>query len=464
MKFAKTLQSKVVLEWSTKYIDYKGLKGKLRTVERTKSTRENRLSSTTLRRSTDTIRSSNVSEHPKPQGLFSNSSQRAMSLTSIAESTSSLINKVSSMLTNWKKHSVDSTLPEHNPTPIVITSIETLMHQVNRYEREFFMMLKEELEKVDRFYESKEKESVESFEVIKRQYSRGRWAKQSTAADGPTISGSPDERQQKEVKHKKVKKLIEKALFEIYRGAELLRKYRVLNRIGFEKVLKKYEKITNVKVSKLYLSTIVNEKSFVKSSKLEKLIREVEDFYSVHFEEGSRKRSMRKLHVPNKKNVIPSLMFLALSLFMYLTIENTFGINPENYPRILAHANNCVKSRAIGIDKIINRLMGDSILEEKDLQDFSIGTFESEGDDDGYKDFETRNGSERYEYSEYEEYEDDNNDEEDSFSDEPKFKKYDFYTASYASRRLPIPMSIPSIIEVPENESSGLSSLSMDNG
>lgn len=230
-------------------------------------------------------------------------------------------------------------------------------------------------------------------------------------------------------------------MFEIYRGTELLRKYKSLNQIGFTKILKKYDKIANVNASKLYLSSVVNEKSFVKSSKLDKLIREIEEFYSIHYEEGSRRRSMKKLRVPSKRNVrhyssmwktglylglalpffiqsvylalnrnrdvflrdvnnidyeeysedasryrimqlyaamgmpiifmlmiginmhvwtrarinykfifdfdprdnidyhqyleIPSLMFLAQSIFMYLTIENTFGVRPEIYPKIL---------------------------------------------------------------------------------------------------------------------------------
>ncbi|CAG8446322.1 7582_t:CDS:10 [Acaulospora morrowiae] len=311
MKFAKTLQSEVVLEWSTKYVDYKGLKGKLRAVERAKRNRENRLSATTFRRSLESYRSypNDVNDDHRsefsvkqPPGLLSNASQRAMSFTSIAESTGSWFNKVSFMLSNWKKHSADSVFPDHHPTPIVITSLETLMLQANRQEREFFTMLQEELDKVNYFYEVKEKESIDSFEVVKQQYSQGEWTKKNTNS-GSRVIGSPDERLQKELKRKDIWKLIKKALFEIYRGTELLRKYRTLNQIAFTKVLKKYDKIANVNASKLYMSTVVNEKGFTKSKRLEKLIREIEDFYSEHFEEGSRRRSMKKLRIPSKKHI-----------------------------------------------------------------------------------------------------------------------------------------------------------------
>ncbi|CAG8764638.1 17982_t:CDS:2, partial [Acaulospora morrowiae] len=58
------------------------------------------------------------------------------------------------------------------------------------------------------------------------------------------------------------------------------------------------------------------------------------------------------------------------------------------------HANNCVKSRAIGIDKIISKLKGDPIIDKKDLGDFSTRSGDSA--EDGFKDFETRNSTGPY--------------------------------------------------------------------
>jgi len=45
------------------------------------------------------------------------------------------------------------------------------------------------------------------------------------------------------VDYKASRRRLKKAIFEFYRGVEMLQKYRLLNRTGFAKILKKFDKV-----------------------------------------------------------------------------------------------------------------------------------------------------------------------------------------------------------------------------
>ncbi|GAA5978749.1 hypothetical protein JCM11641_006165 [Rhodosporidiobolus odoratus] len=84
------------------------------------------------------------------------------------------------------------------------------------------------------------------------------------------------------------------ATFEYYRLLGMLKSYRVLNRTGFAKALKKYEKITAIPCAAKYIQK-VEAANFVASEKLEELIRETEDAFAEVFERGDRKKALERL-------------------------------------------------------------------------------------------------------------------------------------------------------------------------
>ncbi|RHZ87481.1 hypothetical protein Glove_34g121 [Diversispora epigaea] len=327
MKFGKTLQAEAVLEWSTQYVDYKGLKGKLKAVKKSRHNNyENETSATATLRNSNEIQSidekedNNVaaSSNPHVPKRFSFTSQHAMS---VAESTGSFLNKASAKLMGWKGNRTSFTSSKHKPQPTVLTSLEQLIEQSNPAEHAFFSALNLEITKTTLFYELKEKEAINRLESIKQQYkslppkftkSRKR---HTSNTDNSNINdkihnyeyndnnntNSPGERLSisKDLKLKDARKRIKKALFELYRGAELLRNYRNLNRLAFIKILKKFDKIRDINARELYMPKI---KSQMKLTNLNKVIREAENFYSKHFEEGSRRRAIKKLRTPYKTN------------------------------------------------------------------------------------------------------------------------------------------------------------------
>ncbi|GAA5838875.1 hypothetical protein JCM11251_003725 [Rhodosporidiobolus azoricus] len=84
------------------------------------------------------------------------------------------------------------------------------------------------------------------------------------------------------------------ATFEYYRSLGMLKSYRVLNRTGFAKALKKFEKATAIPCAAKYRQK-VESANFVASDKLEELIRETEDAFADVFEKGDRKKALERL-------------------------------------------------------------------------------------------------------------------------------------------------------------------------
>lgn len=70
----------------------------------------------------------------------------------------------------------------------------------------------------------------------------------------------------------------------------MLKSYRVLNRTGFVKALKKYEKTTKIPCATSYTPK-VDKANFVASTNLDELIRETEDAFASVFEHGDRKKA-----------------------------------------------------------------------------------------------------------------------------------------------------------------------------
>ncbi|GAA5999027.1 Syg1p [Rhodotorula paludigena] len=84
------------------------------------------------------------------------------------------------------------------------------------------------------------------------------------------------------------------ATFEYYRSLGMLKSYRVLNRTGFAKALKKFEKATAIPCSTKY-SEKVEAANFASSSTLDDLIRDTENAFAEVFERGDRKKALERL-------------------------------------------------------------------------------------------------------------------------------------------------------------------------
>ncbi|GES98664.1 EXS family protein [Rhizophagus clarus] len=357
MKFEKRFQTEVVPEWKIKYIDYKGLKKKLRNVQREKLTRDKEFMQNNNEPSINGD-SEILSQHNEKRN-----SVQSFGMNSVADSVQDFIHKVSYALVTLQRH---QSLSSYNkPRPSKITSLETLMDQVDPKERLFFTALDVELEKIEHFYKLQEIKTTNRMNLLAQQYEKLKemsdtkkqsfevrntkaFVKQSIdyfmspnkPGSTSTISSDTDEQQ---IYYKIAKKIIKKAVFEFYRGAELLKKYRVLNYNGFSKILKKYDKITERNGSQIYMQKVTNS-YFVKSDVIKKLLKEAEDFYVENFEGGSRSQAIQKLRMPNKDNKTYYHSMLRVGLYLGLAlpaliraIMEAMAIEKENaiWPKLI---------------------------------------------------------------------------------------------------------------------------------
>ncbi|CAG8435090.1 2931_t:CDS:10 [Ambispora gerdemannii] len=343
MKFAKVLQAELVPEWRIEYIDYKHLKKLLKRVEKAHEYEKTAKISRkpVLSYENRTLRSEGPIQAPGELNY------RTWSMSSIP-GMKPLIERVSTRF-----RASFSSPPVHYRNDIHRSvTLDNLMDHVNDDERVFFEKLDEELETITKFYKREEAKAAKNFEILKAQYKKMReLRKKQRSQDGRSVpialvkrsidglsmsvrtnkiqsenamASSPaklieQEKSLVDFDYRDARKKIKKAVFEFYRGTELLKNFKVLNKYGFVKILKKFDKLAGWKGGYIYMQK-VNDSYFVTSKELDRIIKETENFYADKFEGGRRSEAMDKLRLPDKLHQIHHLSVWRAGIYMGISL------------------------------------------------------------------------------------------------------------------------------------------------
>ena len=144
------------------------------------------------------------------------------------------------------------------------------------------------------------------------------------------LAGSREESSYATIRHK-----LKVACLELYRGMEMLKSYRMLNRTAFTKILKKFDKTANAHISKSYMDEKVEVSYVFHSDSLETVISDVEDVFARYFERGNRKHAIAILRTKEKTQAFNlSVLYsgLLLGASVPLIVEGLIlACNPDTY-------------------------------------------------------------------------------------------------------------------------------------
>jgi len=93
------------------------------------------------------------------------------------------------------------------------------------------------------------------------------------------------------VEYKAARKKLRTAVIENYRALEILNNYRILNRNGFIKILKKFDKTMQSQIMQKYYDERVAHTPIVQSDAVPKMLTALEEIFTGYFEHGDKKRA-----------------------------------------------------------------------------------------------------------------------------------------------------------------------------
>ncbi|CAO3694540.1 unnamed protein product [Rhizopus stolonifer] len=306
MKFSKHLESQSVPEWRKAYIDYKELKKELKQVEKFRKSKEK-----------------------KAAGYLDLYFQELESNPWKAEDCKN------SFAHHFDRSTSRSASNQTDKTSLSVLD-EVLFH-ASSSERQFFESLDFELDKISKFYEEKERDAKLKLEALKIQMhyiaelgrqlldlepafdiGNNSWFKYQDQS----YSLSPNHEGQQRISYNVARSRLKKAITEYYKSLEFLKSYKELNETGFQKILKKFDKVAGWKAGPLYMK-VVKMQYWVNSSDLDHILQETEVLYINEFADGHRSRGMNKLRAPKQKKDFNST---TLRVGIYLGLSISFFI------------------------------------------------------------------------------------------------------------------------------------------
>jgi hypothetical protein len=197
-------------------------------------------------------------------------------------------------------------------------------------ESRFFMnCFQHEIDKINKFYGSKEneyhtryKKLEEQIEALKKQEQNGKQAKNKI-------------------------RLLQAAFQEHYRSLILLENYRKLNYVASTKIMKKFSKYSGNHIND-QINEMVKKEPFFASPILKEMMENTEQLFTQHVVGGNRKEAMQRLRIPSSSNptgtdnsiifrcgmwIGIAIVFSGLSIYLYLNdYISTFSEDVEPPP------------------------------------------------------------------------------------------------------------------------------------
>ncbi|XP_046401366.1 xenotropic and polytropic retrovirus receptor 1-like [Ischnura elegans] len=188
---------------------------------------------------------------------------------------------------------------EEAPSPEVVDVEEVTRHFKN-FDEKFFQYCENELKKIDTFFSEKLAESTRKMATLQSELKK--------AIEGPSdskissiIKKSYQDRKDaiKNLKAPESKKRELKLAFsEFYLSLILLQNYQNLNHTGFEKIMKKHDKMLQTNSGVLWKQENVSPAHFHVNKDVDRLLHETEETVTWKLEGGDRTKAMKRLRVP----------------------------------------------------------------------------------------------------------------------------------------------------------------------
>lgn len=156
----------------------------------------------------------------------------------------------------------------------------------NKFKEQWFHFCEAEMHKIATFYQEKKSEASRKFNSLK--------------GDLGNSESMVSERDRHNVYtgQRKNEKELKLAFSEFYLSLIIIQDYQKFNMLGFQKIMKKFDKNLSCKNGAEWLMTKFSGSELNSAEEIEKLIVKVEKLFTNELEKGDRKKAMNRLKVP----------------------------------------------------------------------------------------------------------------------------------------------------------------------